>query len=1176
MANIFKAKTLVGRTGTFSHEVTAPNLVYNTGNQTVFGNKTFTSGNFIIDNASNPNQITPYYTRIYSNDFGIYNPNEDTIFEILSPIGSDDVTNFYSQGSKIIQITGGKINVISEFADIRSNANIYAKNLVYNTGNQNISGNKTFVNNIEIQGTGIFNSVDLSNISEFQFSGVTMNLVDTNTYVSGGWIYISGNPVLTGSQSISTINLDNIVYTTGNQTIEGIKDFNNIINVSGIQFDVLTTPQTPVYQEGLLYYSDSSKTLNLYSDVAGLELPIGQENWLRAKNLTNSTITPGTVVFINGAQGNTPLVQRSIASGDSTSATTVAIAAHSINNNSKGYFTTFGIVENINTSAFNVGDALYLSWTESGKLTGVKPQAPYHMVRIGNVIDQGNNGSIFVNIQNGFEIDELHDVRIINQQNKDGIVYNSASGLWLNTPVALANEVVYLTGDQIINGSKVFTTGIDIYSGTSPQFIRVFNSTGTNSGEFGLFAWQNNSLVIGTQNTISGILRPLVITGDSISYSNKILTIAHGNAGLFIDGTGPTIRGNHWGAGDAGFIKYRNGLDLGRGGSTYLRVDATAPTVIVGRGASTANIVGVGFDGTNSNLDLPDSFIIRDGSGILSLRNPRTNLGNSPQQLRIFNMSGTNTGEFGLFGWINNQLIVGPQQTQSGVLRDLTLTGANININASGVVNIFDNTNIIGSLDVYSGRSPQSLRVFNSTGVNSGEYGIFGWKNNQLIIGAENTQSGILRDVTVTGRNIRVIPNQIFEISNMDSLLLSGLSIVITGSSINILGGRPFVNGTGVLLSGEAAGPGGGVTGPVVMQTGNQYIGGNKTFTGIVTFSGQEINLVDTALNLSGAGDMTFTSTNINFINSPVCISGTNLRVTGHILSNGLSTQDYVLYDASQVASIYWDGRVLRDMGAFNALDWYNRSLLDETENVTLSWSGGQVGIGTNAPSEKLEVNGNIKFGDVPNGYAAKFIMWDPANAVYNTGEWYDGQLILTDAAYATNKSIILNFQGDTNSIESNGSILRLPSGKDDFIAMDAEVIHKTGNEIINGNKTFSQTGEFQAVKLNKNRFLSYDYETGNFNFIDYITIVNSTLSGSGDFVTGILPIGIPDGNISGFNFLLKNINNCPVLITGSGSYTIDGEPNLYIYKGESVELLGVQAVGITGWYTLNTNLGVV
>lgn len=516
---------------------------------------------------------------------------------------------------------------------------VIAPNLVYNTGNQTILGNKTFIDNIEVQGTGIFNSVDLSNISEFQFSGVTMNLVDTNVYVSGGWIYISGNQVLTGSSSLSTLNLNNVVYTTGNQTIEGVKDFNNIINVSGIQFDILTTTQTPVHQEGLLYYSDDTKTLNLDVDVAGLELPIGQENWLRAKNLTNSTITPGTVVYINGAQGNTPLVQRSIATGDSTSARTVAIAAHSISNNSKGYFTTFGIVEGINTSAYSVGQTLYLSPQVSGGLTGVKPQAPNHTVRIGEVLDQGNNGSVFVNIQNGFEIEELHDVRIINPSNNNGIVYNSASGLWLNIPVALANEVVYITGNQIISGNKTFINN-QVFSGN-------INVSGT-----GLFA----------------------------------------------------------------------ALDV-------------------------TNIDGISLSGVDISI-----------------------------------VNGTVT--------------------------------SNYPINASTV--------------------------------------------------------------------------------NAINLVYNSGSQIISGTKTFTL--RPNVNGSGVLLVGEAA----GLPPNILFTSGQQLISGSKSFSNTVSFSGVTtfssntifsgtvIDIIDTALNLSGAGDMTFTSTNINFINSPVFISGTNLRVSGDVLANNL------------------------------------------------------------------------------------------------------------------------------------------------------------------------------------------------------------------------------------------------------------------------------------------------
>lgn len=509
---------------------------------------------------------------------------------------------------------------------------VTAPNLVYNTGDQIISGNKTFKGNILVEGTGIFNSVDLSNISEFQFSGTNINLIDSNVYVSGdGWIYISGKPVITGSPELSLLNLNNIVFTTGDQTIIGLKDFDNKINVSGIKFDVLTTAQVPAHQEGLLYYSDDDKTLNLDTDITDLSLPIGQENWVRAKNLTNSTITPGTVVYITGAQGNTPLVQRSLATSDGQSAGTMGVAAHSINNNSKGYFTTFGLVENINTSAYPVGTTLYLSWETSGGFTGVKPQAPNHLVRIGNVIDQGNNGSIFVTIQNGFEVDELHDVRIINPQNKDGIIYNSGSGLWLNTPTALANEVVYNTGNQTISGNKTFINN-QIFSGS-------IDVSGT-----GIF----NAIDLNNIDTLS-------LSGIDISITGSTVNV-FGN--IFISGN-PVLTGIP----DANW-------------ASQAEINSLSGSVVFLTGNQTIN----GLKTFTSGIDIYS--------------------GTSPQSIRVFNTTGTNSGEFALIGWQNNNLIIGTQQSQSGFLRDLTLTGNNININASGALNIFDNTNILGTLYV--------------------------------------------------------------------------------------------------------------------------------------------------------------------------------------------------------------------------------------------------------------------------------------------------------------------------------------------------------------------------------------------------------------------------------------------------------------------------------------------
>jgi hypothetical protein len=96
----------------------------------------------------------------------------------------------------------------------------------------------------------------------------------------------------------------------------------------------------------------------------------------------------------------------------------------------------------------------------------------------------------------------------------------ASTGSTLDNKINNLSGVSVLTfGNQTINGLKTFTSGIDIYSGVSPQSIRIFNKTGTNTGEFGLIGWQNNTLVIGSQNTNSGTLRDIRLTGANINLS---------------------------------------------------------------------------------------------------------------------------------------------------------------------------------------------------------------------------------------------------------------------------------------------------------------------------------------------------------------------------------------------------------------------------------------------------------------------------------------------------------------------------------------------------------------------------------------------------------------------------------------------------------------------------------
>lgn len=151
------------------------------------------------------------------------------------------------------------------------------------------------------------------------------------------------------------------------------------------------------------------------------------------RNQTGSTIPKGTVVYFSGATGNLPLLALSQAHTELTSTKTIGITATSIANNGTGEIIIFGLAESLDTSAFSAGVALWLSPTVAGGMTTVKPSAPNHMVFIGFVTrSHPTDGTIEVKVQNGFELDELHNVAIASEVNGQVLHYESSTDLWKN------------------------------------------------------------------------------------------------------------------------------------------------------------------------------------------------------------------------------------------------------------------------------------------------------------------------------------------------------------------------------------------------------------------------------------------------------------------------------------------------------------------------------------------------------------------------------------------------------------------------------------------------------------------------------------------------------------------------------------------------------------------------
>lgn len=200
--------------------------------------------------------------------------------------------------------------------------------------------------------------------------------------------------------------------------------------------------------------------------IADLEV-LGKPVLSLVRNSTGATLTKGTAVYLSGATGNHVNVTKALATSDATSARTHGFIYSDIANNADGYVIVEGYLEGIDTSAAaSDGQIVYLSGSVAGGWTVTKPVAPTHMVYLGVIARKNPTvGAMYVKVQNGYELDEIHDVLISSKTDGDLLKYDSATGLWKNsaqsTLAVAQSQVTNLTTDlagKVATSRTVSTT----------------------------------------------------------------------------------------------------------------------------------------------------------------------------------------------------------------------------------------------------------------------------------------------------------------------------------------------------------------------------------------------------------------------------------------------------------------------------------------------------------------------------------------------------------------------------------------------------------------------------------------------------------------------------------------------------------------------------------------------
>jgi len=335
---------------------------------------------------------------------------------------------------------------------------------------------------------------------------------------------------------------------------------NDLITLDGITHEITSTTHTisashPTF-EGIRYDQDYSANFTNHSlvdkqyvdtKIAGITASTGitaSSFLVEVRNQSGSTIHKGKVIYISGSTGNKPLISLAQANAESTSARTFGVVSADIADNADGTVVVLGSITTLDTrtTATNPfttdtlvdGDRLYLSPTDAGYVTNVKPYAPNHMVYIGTVIRTSpTNGYIEYQIQNGFELEELHNVQIsATPSNGQVLGYESSTNLWKPTTVlsgsGVANQVTFWNGTNTITGDSKLTfqpgIGGSIFKveQSTNNYIQLFPQSASN--ELGMVKDGGYTIIsMDGTDAIYGNILSLKLKKDSITSPNPLV-----------------------------------------------------------------------------------------------------------------------------------------------------------------------------------------------------------------------------------------------------------------------------------------------------------------------------------------------------------------------------------------------------------------------------------------------------------------------------------------------------------------------------------------------------------------------------------------------------------------------------------------------------------------------------
>ena len=272
---------------------------------------------------------------------------------------------------------------------------------------------------------------------------ITESATDITINSSGG-----GGGISDGDKGDITVSDSGTVWTVDNTVVSNAKLANVATStikgratagtgspedLSGTQTTALLDTFTSTLK-GLAPSSGGGTTTFLRAD-GTWTTPSGGSTEILDATVTNAdsvTITKGQVVYAYGATGNRISVKLANNSAESTSSKTFGVVVDaSIAANGTGLVRCVGVIDGLNLGSYTDGNSVYLGAT-AGAITATKPSAPNHLVYVGTIARaNAGNGQLYVKIQNGYELDEIHDVQITSAPAAGAVLIRDATNsLW--------------------------------------------------------------------------------------------------------------------------------------------------------------------------------------------------------------------------------------------------------------------------------------------------------------------------------------------------------------------------------------------------------------------------------------------------------------------------------------------------------------------------------------------------------------------------------------------------------------------------------------------------------------------------------------------------------------------------------------------------------------------------